>query len=69
MERINDKDLEIELQHTRQAILKALESAVKEGLPEQGPRGGKIWPPKYFVRRVAWHVLDHTWELEDRIIR
>jgi hypothetical protein len=60
---------EVELRHTRRAILKALEFAVKGGLPEQGPRGGKIWPPRYFVRRVAWHVLDHTWEIEDRIIR
>jgi hypothetical protein len=69
VEGINEKDLEAKLQHTRQAILKALESAVKNGLPEQGPRGGKIWPPRYFVRRVAWHVLDRTWEIEDRIIR
>ena len=21
---------------------------------------------RYFVRRSAWHVLDHTWEIEDR---
>ncbi len=69
VEGTNEKNLEAELQRTRQAILKALESAVKDGLPEQGPRGGKIWPPRYFVRRVAWHVLDHTWEIEDRIIR
>jgi hypothetical protein len=27
-----------------------------------------IWPPRYFVRRVAWHVLDHAWEIEDRIL-
>ena len=27
--------------------------------------GGK-WPVKYAVRRVAWHVLDHAWELEDK---
>jgi hypothetical protein len=69
VEGANERDLEAELQHTRQAILEALETAVKDGLPEQGPRGGKIWPPRYFVRRVAWHVLDHTWEIEDRIIR
>jgi hypothetical protein len=24
------------------------------------------WPPRYFVRRSAWHVLDHAWEIEDR---
>ncbi|MFQ5341339.1 MAG: DinB family protein [Anaerolineae bacterium] len=55
------------LRRTRQAIEDALTSAVREGLPERGPRGGKIWPPRYFVRRVAWHVLDHAWEIEDRL--
>jgi hypothetical protein len=24
------------------------------------------WPPRYLARRVAWHVLDHAWEIEDR---
>ena len=27
------------------------------------------WPPRYLVRRVAWHVLDHAWELEDKSVR
>ena len=51
----------------RQAVLNALETAVMQGLPEKGPRGGKIWTPRFFVRRVAWHTLDHVWEIEDRI--
>ena len=25
-----------------------------------------LWAPRYFVRRAAWHVLDHAWEIEDR---
>jgi len=49
----------------RQAVLDALEVAVREGV-HPGPRGGKRWSPRYFVRRSAWHVLDHAWELEDR---
>lgn len=53
---------------TRHAALDALASAVRDGLPERGPRGGTIWTPRYFVRRVAWHVLDHAWEIEDRVI-
>ena len=57
-----------ELGRTRQAILNALEVAVKGELPERGPRGGVIWPARYFVRRVAWHVLDHAWEIDDRIV-
>jgi hypothetical protein len=24
------------------------------------------WPASYALRRVAWHVLDHAWEIEDR---
>jgi hypothetical protein len=24
------------------------------------------WPPRYAVRRLIWHVLDHAWEIEDR---
>lgn len=26
----------------------------------------KGWPPRYAARRIAWHVLDHAWEIEDR---
>ncbi|MEO8245586.1 MAG: DinB family protein [Chloroflexota bacterium] len=26
----------------------------------------KPWSPRYFVRRSAWHALDHAWEIEDR---
>lgn len=50
----------------RGVALEALRRAVTEGLPETGPRGGKIWTPRYFVRRAAWHVLDHAWEIQDR---
>jgi hypothetical protein len=28
------------------------------------PAGG--WPPRYAARRLAWHVLDHLWEIEDK---
>jgi hypothetical protein len=27
---------------------------------------GKRWPPRYAGRRIAWHALDHAWEIEDR---
>jgi len=56
-----------ELRRTQQAIVEALEGAVAGELPERGPRGGILWPPRYFIRRVAWHVLDHAWEIEDRM--
>ncbi len=28
--------------------------------------GGGKWPARYAIRRIAWHALDHTWEIEDR---
>ncbi len=31
-----------------------------------GRAGGKGWPARYAARRVAWHVLDHAWEIEDK---
>lgn len=55
-----------ELERTRAAVLQALEQTAATGAPPPGPRGGKRWEPRYFVRRVAWHVLDHAWEIEDR---
>ena len=29
------------------------------------PHGTK-WPVRYAARRIAWHVLDHAWEIEDK---
>jgi hypothetical protein len=50
----------------RALVLEGLERAVSDGIPERGPRGGKRWSAPYLVRRAAWHVLDHAWEIEDR---
>ncbi len=52
----------------RGVVLDAVTRAVTEALPAQGPRGGKLWTARYFVRRTAWHALDHAWEIEDRSI-
>jgi hypothetical protein len=56
------------IQRTREAEKAALAAGARGELPERGPRGGKIWPPRYFVRRAGWHILDHAWEIEDRIL-
>jgi hypothetical protein len=29
-----------------------------------GPGGA--WPARYGSRRIAWHVLDHAWEIQDK---
>ena len=51
----------------RATILATLEASARGEVETVGPRGGKRWPPRYFVRRAAWHVLDHVWEIEDRL--
>jgi hypothetical protein len=50
----------------RAAVIEALTNAVEHGIEPVGPRGGKRWLPRYFVRRTTWHALDHAWEIEDR---
>ena len=62
-----EQGLSEDLEQTRQEMLDALVAAVRGQVPASGPRGGVIWPSRYFVRRVAWHVLDHLWEIEDRM--
>jgi hypothetical protein len=40
----------------RSAILDAIRSG----------RSGARWPVPYAARRIAWHVLDHAWEIQDK---
>jgi hypothetical protein len=56
----------VQLAATREAILAALEASATGQIPAKGPRGGTRWPARYFVRRVAWHVIAHAWEIERR---
>ena len=45
----------------REAVLEVLRR------PSDGsPIAGRKWPPRYAARRIAWHALDHAWEIEDR---
>ena len=30
------------------------------------PPRSEPWPARYAIRRIAWHVLDHAWEIQDR---
>jgi len=51
------------------AALAAMRADLLEILrqPSDGsPIAGRRWPPRYAARRIAWHVLDHAWEIEDR---
>jgi hypothetical protein len=56
------------------APMTALRAAIVDGLGrlargEELPTPNKVqrrWPPRYAIRRSAWHALDHAWEIEDR---
>jgi hypothetical protein len=50
------------IQAARQEILRALFDTPDDAA------GGKGWPRRYLARRIAWHVLDHAWEIEDRSV-
>lgn len=56
-----------DLSDSRREVLSALAKAARGELPMVGPRGKAYWKPRTFVRRAAWHILDHAWEIEDRI--
>ena len=35
--------------------------------PSDGsPLADRKWPVRYAARRIAWHAMDHAWEIEDR---
>ncbi len=52
----------------RSRVLECIPAAAGGQIPPPGPRRAKRWPLAYFFRRIAWHVVDHAWEIEDRVI-
>lgn len=36
------------------------------GLRDGMPLTERGWPVRYTIRRMAWHVLDHAWEMQDK---
>jgi hypothetical protein len=50
-----------QLDELRAEMLKILRA------PSDGsPLAGKRWTVRYAAHRIAWHALDHAWEIEDR---
>ena len=45
----------------KQPDRKAIVAALRDPHPDAR------WPAAYAIRRIAWHTLDHAWEMEDRI--
>jgi hypothetical protein len=46
---------------TCRRLISSVIAAPWDGLPAEPG-----WPPRYAARRIAWHVLDHAWEIQDR---
>ncbi len=49
------------IEELREAIAAAV-GAPSDGSPAL--QGG--WTTRYAARRIAWHVLEHAWEMQDR---
>lgn len=45
----------------RAAVLEVLRRA-----SDGAPLADRTWTLRYAARRIAWHALDHAWEMEDR---
>jgi hypothetical protein len=54
------------------AAIAALRNAISDVLStgsDGAPPVPNGWPLRYAARRIAWHALDHAWEMEDRTER
>jgi hypothetical protein len=60
------KETDADVRALRKAVLAALSARARDE-PIDNPSGTrKRWLPRFYVRRAAWHALDHAWEIEDR---
>lgn len=50
----------------RASILDVLRAARRPAPPATASGRATPWTYRYAARRIAWHVLDHAWEIEDR---
>jgi len=55
-----------EQRRIRASVLEGLAASARGQIAAKGPRGGERWAPRRFGRRLAWHAIDHAWEIEDR---
>lgn len=48
--------------------LRTYREAFAQAIRDHHARGepARSWPLQFLMRRCAWHLLDHAWELEDR---
>jgi len=57
---VNDRDAVIV---HRDAVFSAMPALCNGDLATD--RG---WPVRYAIRRMAWHILDHAWEMQDKTL-
>jgi hypothetical protein len=59
------RELGIKLKAPVEGIRAAVLEALRE--PTDGsPLADRRWTARYAAHRIAWHALDHAWEIEDR---
>ena len=50
----------------RETALDALAARAQNTPVADARQTKRPWSPRFYVRRSAWHALDHAWEIEDR---
>jgi hypothetical protein len=59
------REMGIKLKAPIEEIRAAMLEVLRE--PSDGsPIADRKWTPRYAAHRIAWHALDHAWEIEDR---
>jgi hypothetical protein len=60
---VRHKPFEMNDRSALKAMREDLAAALSKSSAGEPPGG---WNTSYAVRRMAWHVVDHIWEIEDR---
>ena len=59
------REMGIKLKAPIEDIRAAMAEALRQ--PSDGsPLAGRKWTARYAAHRIAWHALDHAWEIEDK---
>ena len=55
-----------QMARVRDEVIALLDERASGHEPPMGRRTAPLWSLRYFIRRSAWHALDHAWEIEDK---
>jgi hypothetical protein len=59
------REVGLKLKEPIDAVRAAILDVLRQ--PSDGsPLAGRRWTVRYAAHRIAWHALDHAWEIEDR---